>query len=599
MCRRWNYLERVTDETILKQLATTLLEQEKVGEASAIRRLREQYELLSTVYAATSMLTTNASMDIEDNLRRALCLIAEQLGVGRGYVWRSTINEDEPCCLRVAYWSRDKSLDHVEQGQVYPLADIFPGWEQVFSLSFEPLADITGRMTDEALDFTGLRDVKFHLLLPIFLLGDFWGFIGFDDREKKHNIDRECLEVLASGGTFMAAALNRYDMMNTIIRAREEALAGTKAKSEFLARMSHEIRTPINAVIGLTELAGRSDDIDKVKQNLRKITESSHQLLGIINDVLDMSKIESGHLEIVNGEFDFAKMLDHVLTVTRVRLDEKNQHFCLEGGDDYPSLVISDEIRLAQVLINLMTNAAKFTPEGGNITVRLNTLPLAGDFFLLHAEVEDDGIGITEEQQERLFQSFEQADGSITRRFGGTGLGLAICKKILNLMGGDIWVESELGKGSRFIFEVKAAWGLENVAKSETASMDVPDWSGRELLLAEDIEINREIVCGLLEETAINIDKAIDGNEALEKFKTGNYALILMDMQMPVMDGLEATRRIRALEQEQGREPIPIIAMTANVFKEDVDQCLAAGMNGHLAKPVDSAVLIDTIRSYL
>ncbi|QQO08264.1 GAF domain-containing hybrid sensor histidine kinase/response regulator [Breznakiella homolactica] len=399
-------------------------------------------------------------------------------------------------------------------------------------------------------------------------------------------------------------------MQRELEAAMAEAQRANSAKSEFLSRMSHEIRTPMNAIIGMADIARATGDMERIRYCLDSIGTASRQLLQLINDILDISKIESGKLEIASTEFDFDSMLQNILSVIRGKIDEKNQTLKIVSGAVFSRRVISDDLRLSQVLLNLLSNAVKFTPEGGTITLTMDLRSLRKDTALLHAEVRDTGIGIRGEDQAKLFTVFEQADGSITRKYGGTGLGLAICRKIMDLMGGTIRVESEPGKGAAFIFEVPIAFGEtitasrpEKPARDPGRSAAGPaEWKGKTLLLAEDIEINKEIITGILEYTGVTIDWARNGEEAVRFFAadTEKYDLILMDIQMPVMDGLSAAERIRAIESiEPEIRKTPIVAMTANAFTEDVDKCLAAGMDGHLAKPVDVGDLMEKLKTYL
>jgi CheY-like chemotaxis protein/two-component sensor histidine kinase len=352
----------------------------------------------------------------------------------------------------------------------------------------------------------------------------------------------------------------------------------------------------------MTTIAKKSKESAKVSHCLDQIDASSRQLLSIINDILDMSKIEANKFEINHSEFDFEKMLQNVYNVVQVKIDEKRQRFTRDIPAVFTHNIISDELRLSQVLINLLTNAIKFTPENGGITLKIRLQNGAEDDQVLHAEVVDTGIGIAKENQERLFQSFQQAEVGISQKFGGSGLGLAICKKITGLMGGDIWVESELGRGSRFIFEVRVGLGAERDAgAAETADLEfVPSWNDKTLLIAEDVAVNREIICSILEETGVSIDSAVNGLEVVEKFtrNTAKYDMILMDIQMPEMDGLEAARRIRSSGVSRAKD-IPIIAMTANAFSDDVKNCLDAGMNAHIAKPIELDNLFNTMSVYL
>ena len=516
--------------------------------------------------------------------------------------------------------------------------------------------------------------------------------------------------------------------------ARKRAEQASLAKSTFLSNMSHEIRTPLNAIIGMTAIGIASDAFEKKEYCLTKIEEASKHLLGVINDILDMSKIEANKFEISYSNVYFDKMLQRVTNFITFRVVERQQIFSFHVDNLIPAVIETDEQRLAQVLTNLLSNAVKFTPEKG--TIKLNVFLVAEDDeeCIIRFEIADTGIGIAPEQQERLFQSFEQADSSTARKFGGTGLGLAISKRIVGMMGGRIWVESEIGKGATFIFEIRAKrksaenahelrsnLTLDNlrllivddskevleyfmhVIEKLDISCDVAvsgaeacelinekgaydiyfiDWSmpgmngieltqkikqqrgstqsivvmisaqewhsiesearnagvdsflqkpiypsaivdclntyignlsgidkkqvmltnifeGIHILLAEDVKINREIVRAQLAVTNAQIDCAENGKDAVAMFSAapGRYDIIFMDVQMPEMDGLEATRTIRALDIPEAKT-VPIVAMTANVFREDVDLCIASGMNDHIGKPLDLAMVVAKIRLY-
>ncbi|MDR2572741.1 MAG: response regulator [Desulfovibrio sp.] len=391
-----------------------------------------------------------------------------------------------------------------------------------------------------------------------------------------------------------------------LVRAREEAEQASRAKSSFLANMSHEIRTPIGVVIGMINIAKSTGDVERQNYCLEKIETASRHLLGVINDILDISKIEAGRLELCPVEFSFEDMLKKIITVMRFRISERNQNFTQSIDPAIPRFFVADDQRLAQVVINLLSNAVKFTPEEGGIQLEARLLGREGDICTLYFSISDTGIGLTEEQRSRLFFPFEQADNSVSRKYGGTGLGLAISKRIVEMMDGTLDVRSKPGEGSTFWLTVKA----KCVAGAEASDQNAPVASGAaeaagifagcRILLAEDIDINREIVTALLEPTGVAIESAENGEEALRRVSEtpDGFDLILMDVQMPVMDGLEATRRIRALNAPAAGA-VPIIAMTAHVFREDIEKCLQAGMNNHVSKPLEFVELVGKMRQYL
>jgi signal transduction histidine kinase/CheY-like chemotaxis protein len=382
-------------------------------------------------------------------------------------------------------------------------------------------------------------------------------------------------------------------------RAAENA---SRTKGEFLANMSHEIRTPINAVTGMTAIARSSHDLHRIYDCLDKIGVASRQLLGLINDILDMSKIEARKFELAHEPFALEAMARNAGSIIGVRTAEKKQRFTVEVAPDIPEVVIGDEMRLSQILINLLSNAVKFTPEGGEITLSLRRVGSREGKEEIEASVKDSGIGISPEQMARLFNAFVQADSGTAKRFGGTGLGLAISRSLAELMGGGITVESEIGKGSRFTVRALLEKGGREMLEAKAAGKTPAefDFRGRRLLLAEDVAINREIVLALLEDTGALIDCAENGEEAVAMFRGDpeKYDLIYMDLQMPVMDGYEATRRIRALDTPRAKTA-PIIAMTANAFAEDVEKCKRAGMDAHIAKPIEVEALLAVTDKFL
>jgi len=372
---------------------------------------------------------------------------------------------------------------------------------------------------------------------------------------------------------------------------KEKAQESNRAKSKFLANMSHEIRTPMNGIIGMTHLALKTPLNEKQRVYLTNIDSSARLLLNIINDILDFSKIEAGKLSIEKIDFNMALLLEDIKTVVSLRAYEKSLDFIMECNCDQETVYYGDNLRISQILINLIGNAIKFTTKG---FVKIEIMKKPNNIFRF--EVEDTGIGISKEQQLKLFHPFEQADGSTSRKYGGTGLGLSISKQLVDLMDGEIWLESKEGEGSRFIFEIYLQKGnKDNVKEIKTIeSKEIAEIKNSNILLVEDNLINQEIVIGLLEDSAIHIEIANNGQEAVEKFEKGKYELIFMDLQMPIMDGYEATKIIRAQDTE-----VPIIALTANAMNEDVLQTKAVGMQEHLNKPIEVEKLYEILLKYI
>ena len=384
--------------------------------------------------------------------------------------------------------------------------------------------------------------------------------------------------------------------------AKEAAEMANRAKTTFLANMSHELRTPLSGIIGLTGLALRRVTEAPLQDLLRKVEKSSQQLLAIINDILDISRIEAKRLTLEQVDFQLGGVLENIQSLMAPKAAEKGLEFLVDRNPAIARLsVCGDPLRLGQILLNLVGNAVKFTAQG-RVVVSAEMIADCADTVSIRFQVTDTGIGIAEADCQRIFLAFEQADGSMSRKYGGTGLGLAISKHLAKLMGGDIGVESVPGAGSCFSFTVSlgkvaaVAVAAEAPGQRWAEAKIKARYAGRRVLLVEDEPINQEVSRGILAEAGLQVDLATNGYEAVEMAQAVDYSLILMDMQMPLMGGIEATQRIRQMAE---RRRTPIIAMTANAFEEDRQHCLMAGMNDFIAKPVDSEMLFGCMLRWL
>lgn len=432
---------------------------------------------------------------------------------------------------------------------------------------------------------SGRNDIVFHMTDN----GQYSGSIVFRDidqdvLEKKEEC--KCLEEIS------AIIQNRLNLERHDLSA--------KAKSDFLARMSHEIRTPMNGIIGMTEIALKDGQTEERRIDcLRKIEHSSEYLLGLINDILDMSKIESGKMRLIEEKCNLMEMIQGLRPLLEAKLNENNIQY-IADIQLKNHWFLADSLRLNQVLVNLLGNALKYSKPDGHVWLTVRETEEEKGFSNLYFQVRDDGIGIAPEKQQLIFRQFEQADNSENARKQGTGLGLAISRRIVRMMDSDIKLESEPGKGSSFSFSVK----FQPVSGEKTTVTSQPEeisFPGKRILVVEDNELNMEIICTILENYGIKTEQAVNGKEAVRRMEEsvpGYYDMIFMDIMMPEMDGLEATRTIRNLDREDCKK-IPIYAMSANAFDEDVKRSLASGMNGHLSKPVNLQVLEKTLQKVL
>jgi signal transduction histidine kinase/CheY-like chemotaxis protein len=389
-------------------------------------------------------------------------------------------------------------------------------------------------------------------------------------------------------------------LLEELRRAKDAAEQASRAKSTFLANMSHEIRTPMNAIIGLTHLALQHVVEARSRDYLSRIQQSAHHLLGILNDILDVSKIEADKLELEHIDFDLEDVLDTFVNLVGDRAAAKGLALVFDVASDVPRHLTGDPLRLGQVLVNYGNNAVKFT-ERGEIRVAVSLLERAGAEVMLRFAVRDTGIGIAPDRLGRLFNSFEQADASTSRQYGGTGLGLSIARRLAQMMGGEVGVDSRPGAGSTFWFTARVSCPEQPTAPAGAPGPDAlpPPAAAAprslRVLVVDDNEVNLLIAREMLRSAGLSVETADNGAQALSRLSDTSFDMVLMDMQMPVMDGLEATRRIR---QQPGLQRLPVLAMTANAMAEDRERCLRAGMDDVLVKPIAPADLIAAVQRW-
>ncbi|MCL2089467.1 MAG: response regulator [Oscillospiraceae bacterium] len=693
--------------------------------------LEMRSKIVNALNESNEIFCLHDGQTFNETMTKGIYPLADAIGMDRVSVYRFREKNDEKFFQMIYLWERATGGTSPIEEKYAILSDVsdINDWTEML-MKGEYIDKRIGDLSDDETAFLNKYGVKAIFIFPIFTYGKLWGAVTLQNKGKSIYSIKGSTEInlLRSAAQIFADAIISTDML-------ERAKAASRAKGDFLSTMSHEMRTPMNSIIGMTAIGKRATSIEEKNYALKKIEGASSHLLGVINDVLDMAKIEANKLELSISEYNFEKMLHNVISIINFRAEEKQQNLTLNIHDNIPRFLIGDYQRITQVITNLLSNAIKFTPEGGEISLNIYLDEEIDGLCKLRIEIIDNGIGISPEQQERLFTAFEQGKSGMNRDYGGTGLGLVISKRIVELMDGKIWVDSKLGKGSKFIFTILTRCGgksiesllapgvnkdnvrilvVDDMVETRQQFLDLfgqlnidcdaaqngieaceiidrageydiyfvdwrmpgmdgveltrrikskigrrpsvvtmitaADWeqirdealsagvdkyllkplfssmiidcvnecigadnrqnadlentmdefNGKRMLLAEDVEINREILTVLLKDTGITIDCAENGKDALDMIEKNphKYDIIFMDVQMPKMNGIEATKRIRTLPALSGSN-LPIVAMTANIFKNEIEECLAAGMNDHLGKPLDIEKVLETLRKYL
>ncbi|HSW67052.1 MAG TPA: ATP-binding protein [Bacteroidales bacterium] len=442
------------------------------------------------------------------------------------------------------------------------------------------------------------QGIKSLITTPVFIKDEYWGFAGFDNCSTKHTWSKTEQSVLQVLAACIGGSIYHHETEYKLVEARKQAEAGNNAKAEFLAVMSHETRTPLNAIRGFTDLLLNNIYQKEHREYLQNIISSTDSLLEIVESILDFSKAETGRLELTQSKFSIISLIAEVLSQFHNKAQLKNLKLTIKFDPNLPQTVISDPIRLKQIFINLIDNALKFTDQGG-VTVDVSVFSIYEDTAKIQCVVEDTGCGITEENLKLLFRSFTMLDSSNTRRYGGIGLGLAIVNSIIEKMGGEIDVQSKIGKGSRFIITLPVKVVPENKTMASDISAasidDVERLKVRKLLLVEDNEMNQKITVIVIKKQGWEIDVASNGQEAVEMLRDNDYALVLMDLQMPVMDGLRATAYIRDPQSNVRNHKIPILALSADAYPETKQKAFEAGVNDYITKPFNKQELFEKI----
>lgn len=604
--QNWNWVEiSGRHEKISKEKITGFGILHAAGEkVKVLRESETKLESLNTLHNLilrfSSALAQAKLEEVDAAVNETLAMLGAYAQVDRVYIFEHEAEED--VVNNTFEWCSEGISPEIDNLQGIPF-DFVPRWKHHFThrehIYIPVVADLDDERDQEKqiLEPQGIISL---LSIPMFYGDTFYGFIGFDAVKKQREWSEEHISLLRLAGEIISGSINRAKFETEITRARLKAEQANKAKSDFLATMSHEIRTPMNAILGFTEIVLNTSTDDKHKNYLNAVLSSSKTLLSLINDILDLSKIEAGQMDISEEAVQIRTIFADIMEVFKAKANEKNLSLLLEIDENLPATLILDDVRLRQVLFNLIGNAVKFTDKGEiRIAVSKRPSEISPKLINLQIRVEDTGIGIPKEMLPKVFDSFFQIESDNTRKYGGTGLGLSISYKLIEIMGGEIEVESEVSQGSAFTITLKSieitdGKGAEEERKFDWKSKDV-HFQNSKVLVVDDVDFNRELVKSYLAEHQLQLLEAQNGKEGVELCLRELPDLVLMDLRMPEMNGYEATRFLR---DQAAANHIPIIAFTASSMKHD-DKLINELFDEYLRKPIGRNELVHCLAKFL
>jgi PAS domain S-box-containing protein len=564
-------------------------------------------EALAAKSAFESIISQNAHRfltleNLDDSIDNCLANVGNFCGAQRAYLFQ--FNPDEINMSNTHEWCAPGVISEIENLQDLPI-DMFPWWMKLLQageiIRIENVAELPPEAWNEK-EILEAQNVSSLLVVPFLVKSKLAGFIGFDDIYLTRKWSEKELTSLTVLAEIIGVAIERKRSEEELVKSKEAAEAANVAKSEFLSIMSHELRTPMNAIIGFTDILSETKLAGEQQRYVEILKKSSDRLLNLIEDILDLSKIEEGKFELEILDFDLSEIMEILVDTMGPRANEKSLKLRYNIEDDVPLLLLGDKYCLIQILTNLVSNSIKFTSKG-EVEIKISVESQEKDVVMLRFMVCDTGIGIPKEKVSQIFERFYQIDSSSTRRFGGVGLGLPISKKLAEMMGGDLGLNSEVGKGSEFWFTVKVNIQPKSnrEEKLEHVNLLQKEKCGLTILLVEDDIFNQELTQNMLNIMGFKVDTVSNGLEAIKALETVPYDLVLMDIQMPVMDGVEATRQIRSSESTVLNKNVPIIALTAHAMKGDMELFIHEGMDDYLSKPITINALrelLDKWRDY-